>query len=97
VRAANRPLVAKGGAEGFYALAWRGASGRGYALAAKAAAGDARGRESAVTEALRQLRLLDASGVQQLAEFHTGPLRNHAGTLVGRLAPCLDLGDVRVD
>ena len=93
-RAANRPVLAKGGAEGFYAIAWRGAGGRGFALAAKAAAGDARSRECAVTEAARQFGLVDAVGLARLARFHEGPLRNHAGTVVGRLAPCMDLGRV---
>ena len=36
-RAANRPVIAKAGAEGFYIVAWRDEEGRGVALAAKAA------------------------------------------------------------
>jgi L-asparaginase II len=90
-RAARRPLLAKAGAEGFYAVAWREEPGRGVALAAKAAAGDSRSRDFAVTEALRQLGILDADGVERLAPFHSGPLRNHAGEAVGRLTSLMDL------
>lgn len=90
-RAAARPLLAKAGAEGFYAVAWREGSGRGVALAAKAAGGDSRSRDFAVTEALRQLGVLDRAGVERLAPFHSGPIRNHAGEAVGRLSSLMDL------
>jgi L-asparaginase II len=91
-RAARRPLLAKAGAEGFYAAAWREDSGRGVALAAKSAGGDSRSRDFAVTEALRQLGVLDADGVERLSPFHAGPLRTHAGEPVGRLTSLMDLG-----
>jgi L-asparaginase II len=90
-RAARRPLLAKAGAEGFYAVAWREDSGRGVALAAKSAAGDSRSRDFAVTEALGQMGVLDGDGVRKLAPFHSGPLRNHAGEPVGRLRSLMDL------
>jgi len=90
-RAAPRPLLAKAGAEGFYAVAWRDDSGRGIALAAKAAGGDTRSRDFAVTEALHQVGVLDARGVAKLAAFHAGPLRNHAGEPVGRLTSLMNL------
>ena len=90
-RAVNRPVIAKGGAEGFYGVAWREGD-RGVALAAKAAGGDERGRDFAVAEALRQLGLLDGSGLERLSPFHSGPLHNHAGEEVGRMVSLLDLG-----
>jgi L-asparaginase II len=90
VRVAGRPLLAKGGAEGFYVAAWHEA-GRGVALAAKAASGDQRGRDFAVVEALHQLGVLDAAGVARLAPFHSGPLRNHAGDEVGRMVSLMNL------
>jgi L-asparaginase II len=91
MRAANRPLIAKGGAEGLYVAAWREDDGRGVALVAKAAAGDARCRSFSVTEALSQLGLLDEAGLARLAPFHRGPVRNWAGTEVGELVSLLAL------
>ncbi|HMB70094.1 MAG TPA: asparaginase, partial [bacterium] len=90
-RAANRPLIAKAGAEGLYAVAWREEDGRGVALCAKAAAGDARSRDFAVTEAAAQLGLLDEAGLEALAEFHGAPLRNWAGEVVGNRVGLLRL------
>jgi L-asparaginase II len=90
-RAANRPIVAKGGAEGMYAVAWREDSGAGVALVAKDAAGHSRGRDFAVVEAMRQLGLLDARGLERMSPFHSAPLRNHAGTEVGRLVALFEL------
>ncbi len=90
-RAANRPVIAKAGAEGLYGVAWRDDSGRGVALVAKDAAGHARGRNFAVTEAVRQLGLLDADGVARMAPFHSAPLRNHGGDEVGRMVGMFDL------
>jgi L-asparaginase II len=90
IRAANRPVIAKGGAEGFYGVAWREGD-RGVALAAKAAAGDHRSCYSAVVEAMRQLGLLDTEGLAALEAWRTGPIRNHAGEEVGRLVPELQI------
>jgi L-asparaginase II len=86
VLAAGRPLLSKGGAEGFHVVAWREEDGRGVGLAAKAAAGDARSGDFAVVETLRRLRVLDDSACTRLSRFHAGPIRNHAGEDVGRLA-----------
>jgi L-asparaginase II len=91
-RAATRPLVAKAGAEGYYAVAWNEDSGRGVALAVKSAGGDSRSRDFVVTEALHQLGLLGAAGLRRLAPFHSGPTRNHGGDVVGRLTSLMDLG-----
>lgn len=94
-RAAGRPLLAKAGAEGFYAVAWREPDGRGVALAAKAAAGDSRSRDFAVTEALLQLGVLSADGAGRLAPFHAGPMKNHAGTVVGKMESAMELSGGR--
>ena len=90
-RATNRPTLAKGGAEGIYAAAWRDDDGRGVALVAKAASGDERCREFAVTEAMAQLGCLDDDGLARLAPFHTAPLRNWAGEVVGERVALLEL------
>jgi L-asparaginase II len=90
-RAAGRPLLAKAGAEGFYAAAWRDDRGRGNALAAKAASGDSRSRDFAVTEALYQCGVLDRGGLEKLASFHAAPMRNHAGTIVGKMRSMFEL------
>lgn len=89
-RAANRPVMAKGGAEGYYVLAWREGE-RGVALAAKAAAGDSRGTNFAVAEAMRQLGLLADDGLDTLARWHLDPIRNHAGDVIGERVPLLRL------
>jgi len=90
-RAANRPVIAKGGAEGLYGVAWREDSGRGVALVAKEASGRSRGRNFAVVEALRQLGLLDEDGLARMRPFHAEPIRNHAGIEVGRRVALFDL------
>ncbi len=82
MRAAPRPLLGKGGAEGLYLAAWREEE-RGVALVAKAAAGDSRSVNFAVAEALHQLRVLDDEALVELAEHHRGPVRNWAGEPVG--------------
>ncbi len=89
-RAAGRPLLAKAGAEGFYAVAWREEGGRGVALAAKAAAGDSRSRDFAVTEALYQMGVLDRAALERMAPFHSDPMKNHAGTVVGRMTSMME-------
>lgn len=91
-RAASRPLLAKAGAEGLYAVAWREAGGRGVALCVKAAAGDARSRDFAVTEALAQLGLLDEAALREMAPFHRGVLRNWAGEEVGERVALFRIG-----
>jgi L-asparaginase II len=89
-RAANRPVIAKGGAEGFYVVAWREGE-RGVCLAAKAAAGDSRTRDFAVAEALVQLGLVDDAGRALLRPWHDAPLLNHAGEEIGRRVALFDL------
>ncbi|MEZ5065718.1 MAG: asparaginase [bacterium] len=90
MRATQLPLIAKGGAEGYYALAWRDGD-RGFALASKSAAGDFRSSHCVVVEVLRQLGLVDAAGLASLARWHADPIRNHAGEAVGRLVPLVTL------
>jgi L-asparaginase II len=91
MKSLDRPALAKGGAEGLYVVAWRERSGEGVALCAKSASGDSRSRDFAVTEALFQLGLLDEPGLERLARFHRGALRNYSGTIVGRMISLLNL------
>ncbi len=72
-------------------MAWREKNGRGVALAAKAAAGDSRSRDFAVIEALHQIGVLDRAALEELASFHGGPMKNHAGTVVGRMTSTMEL------
>ncbi len=83
--ATGRTLLTKGGAEGFQLVAWREPDGRGVALCAKSAAGDARTGNFAVVETLCRLGVIGAGALPALARFHRGPLRNHAGEDVGRM------------
>jgi L-asparaginase II len=91
-------ILSKGGAEGYQAIALRpGALGDGspaMGIAVKISDGDARGwaREAVSLEVLRQLGVLSARELQQLATF--GPQRtvsNWAGLEVGRAEPVFDL------
>lgn len=88
---ANRPLMAKGGAEGHYLAAWREDDGRAVAISLKAATGDQRSRDFAITEALRQFGLLDGAALEALADFHQGPVRNWSGTPVGERVNLMEL------
>jgi len=90
-RACGRPLLAKGGAEGVYVAAWREDSGRGAALAVKAASGDERSRDFIVADVLHRIGILDDEGIARLARFHAAPLRNHAGDAVGRLVSLVEV------
>jgi L-asparaginase II len=90
MRASSTPLLAKGGAEGLYLVAWRDGD-HGVAMVAKAGAGDSRSVNFAVAEALHQLGVLDDEALAQLAEHHRGPVRNWAGDVVGERHALFDL------
>lgn len=91
MQATRRPVLSKGGAEGFHLAAWREADGTGVALCAKAASGDDRSRDFVVTEALYRLGLLDDTGLERLASYHRAPMKNHAGDDVGRMVSLFSL------
>jgi L-asparaginase II len=77
-------LVGKMGAEGVFAVT---APERGMALAVKVEDGAQRALYPAVVEALRQLDWLSDGELELLREFHTPPVRNWAGDIVGSVMP----------
>lgn len=85
-------LLGKEGAEGVYAVAIRGPVALGLAL--KVADGGERCRDGVVLEALRQLGVLSGAELEELAGFYRPELRNHAGRVVGRIVPELELDEV---
>ncbi len=81
----GRPyLFAKGGAEGVYCL---GHLPSGLGLALKIEDGNGRATSPAVVEALDRLGWLASAQVAELASHHQPAVVNHAGDVVGRMAP----------
>ncbi len=89
IEATGGRIVGKEGAAGYYAAIVRGPAAMGLAL--KIAHGDGDSRDVAVLEILRQLGVLAAAELAELAEFHHRPIANRAGTVVGELVPDLEL------
>ena len=84
-------LIAKIGAEGFFALGFE-RRGRGVGLALKIGDGDMkRARDCATLECVRQLGLLSPQATAALSARFTPPIMNHNGREVGRLKPCFGL------
>ena len=92
-RGGRADWVAKIGADGVQAI---GIRSRGLGIAIKIADGSARALAIATQDVLRQLGLLDEAAERELAsaalEFGRTTIKNHAGRLVGRLAPVFRLG-----
>ena len=82
-------VVAKEGAEGFYALAVRGPVALGIAL--KVADGGERCRDGAVLDLLRQMGSLAGEELAELAPFYRPVLINARGIAVGEVVPDLEL------
>ncbi len=82
-------VVAKEGAEGFYALAVRGPVALGIAL--KVADGGERCRDGAVLDLLRQMGSLAGEELAELAPFYRPVLTNARGLVVGEVVPDLEL------
>ena len=82
-------VLAKEGADGFYAAGVRGPAAMGLTL--KIADGSETCRDGVVLETLRQLGSLSADELEQLAEFYHHPIRNWSGAQVGELTPELEL------
>jgi L-asparaginase II len=88
-------LIAKAGAEGLFTAAivpseeWP----RGLGLAIRIEDGDkgSRARRPAALEALRQLKLLDATRLKALLPYMDSPLRNHRGERVGEVVASFKL------
>ncbi len=87
MRATNRTLFSKGGAEGFHGIGVFARDGqRAFGIAWKIGDGDGkRGGHPAVIEALRQLGVLDAAALAQLKSYHSWSVTNHRGLEVGEV------------
>jgi L-asparaginase II len=95
IRAGNGTLVAKSGAEGFYAVGAKVGGSAGLGVAIKIEDGNReRARDPVVLETLRQLGLLDPDASPALQRYRGGPIRNHRGDVVGHLRPCFRLVQV---
>lgn len=88
MEAAEGAVLGKAGAEGVYCL---GVLPEGYGLCIKIDDGNARAAYPAVVEALRQSGIVSPTIIAKLSEFHQPQLRNHKGTLVGRIMPNFQL------
>ncbi len=82
-------VVAKEGANGYYAMAIRGPAALGVAL--KIADGSDACRDGVVLEILRQLGSLSAIELEELASFYRKPVRTHLGAAVGEMVPVVEL------
>lgn len=82
-------VLGKEGAEGYYAAAVRGPVALGVTL--KIAGGDLVCRDGVVLDLLRQLGVLSAAELEELAGFHRVPIKSHRGLVVGELAPEVEL------
>lgn len=89
IRATRGRLIGKEGAEGFYGVAVRGPIALGVAV--KILDGTEECRDGVVLEVLRQAGCLSMVEFQELASYHRKQLRNHAGEVVGELAPDFEL------
>lgn len=87
MRAAQRALVSKGGAEGFHGVGVFAHDGQpALGIAWKIGDGDGkRGGHPAVIEALRQLGVLDDEALVALKSYHAWPITNHRGLEVGEV------------
>ncbi|MFL6194338.1 MAG: asparaginase [Thermoanaerobaculia bacterium] len=85
-------VLAKEGAEGFYAVAVRGPVALGIAV--KIADGGERCRDGVVLDVLRQLGSLSGAEFAGLEAFHRPALLNHRGVRVGEVRPEVDLEEV---
>lgn len=88
-------LLAKEGAEAFYAVAVRGPVALGMAL--KVGDGGERCRDGVVLDALRQMGSLSGEEFTALASFYRPPLLNVRGVAVGEVVPDLELEEVEPD
>ena len=89
IAATGGRVVGKEGAEGVYGVAVRGPVALGLLL--KIADGGERARDTVVLELLRQLGLLSAAEMAELAPYYRPEQRNHRGLLVGEIEPDFEL------
>jgi len=88
IRSTRGRVIAKGGGEGIYCV---GDSERGIGVCLKIEDGSARAVAPAAIEAMRQMGLLDGRQLEELRKFHTTPVTNHSGRIVGEVRPCFTL------
>ncbi len=93
MREADRGLIAKIGAEGFYGMAYRDGE-RGIGIALKISDGNGeRARTTAAVELLVQLGLLSRRKAAGILASHDLPrIRNVRGLVVGRVVPIFRIG-----
>ncbi len=85
VRDASVPLIAKLGAEGYFAMSWL-QDGRGYGAALKIADGSmARARDAAVLAIVRRFDLVPRDRLAALEAAHLPPVRNNRRMDVGTI------------
>jgi len=91
MRATRHGLIAKIGAEGFFAFGFE-RQGRGIGIALKIGDGDMkRARDCATLSCLRQLELLTADASAALTARFAPPILTHRGRPVGGVEPCFTL------
>ncbi|MFC2150209.1 asparaginase [Calditrichota bacterium] len=79
-------LIAKAGAEGYYAAAWIDPEdGRGRGMTVKVEDGNQRARDPLVIALLQRFGVIDDDLLDSLLPFAAGPIRNHADIEVGRV------------
>ncbi len=94
MRVARGQIISKVGAEGVHLLGVlpNRRYPRGLGVAIKIEDGDTRrARDPVVIETLRQLGLLDAAQLVQLARYGRAPVYNHRRLEVGEIRPCFNL------
>ena len=85
-------LLAKEGAQGYFAVGVRGPVTMG--VVTKVADGDLRCRDGVVIDVLRQLGVLSAAEFEQLSPFYRVPITSHCGSTVGEVIPEVTLQEV---
>jgi L-asparaginase II len=88
MRALEKKVFAKTGAEGGYALSLME---KGWGVAIKIEDGSNRALSPAVIETLSQLCMLSADEAMRLQPYHRTPLYNHRKEMVGEVKPCFHL------
>jgi L-asparaginase II len=83
--AASGELIAKAGAEGFYAIGFQ-RDGRGYGIAFKVSDGEGdRARTGMVLRTVEDLDLFEPAKLAAIASAHLPAVMNRRGTVVGRV------------
>lgn len=92
--ASDGQLIAKAGAEGFYAVGYR-REGKGYGLVLKVSDGDNdRARSAILIRALADLDLLTEEKIAALRAAHLPPVKNRRGAAVGAIEARFRLGEL---